>query len=193
MALAALERLTTIEEPGVNLSAPGSDTVMCEGGTVMTTLAVLAALVAAPVLFCVLLAVALAGVMALHFGRGLISPSPHDRGVLGADVRSVRRQGDDSDVRSLPGPSACCAGVGSDPARRRPTGLGKGKQPAESGACHRTHTPLSYFLRETRLHSLPPSARKHSEFASIRLGARRSVRFARRVGRLRVDAVEKGF
>ena len=68
MALAALERLTTIEEPGVNLSAPGSDTVMCEGGTVMTTLAVLA--VAAPVLFCVLLAVALAGVMALHFGRG---------------------------------------------------------------------------------------------------------------------------
>jgi hypothetical protein len=74
MALAALERLTTIEEPGVNLSAPGSDTVMCEGGTVMTTLAVLAALVAAPVLFCVLLAVALAGVMALHFGRGLISP-----------------------------------------------------------------------------------------------------------------------
>ena len=48
---------------------------MCEGGTVMTTLAVLAALVAAPVLFCVLLAVALAGVMALHFGRGLISPS----------------------------------------------------------------------------------------------------------------------
>jgi hypothetical protein len=74
MALAALERLTTIEEPGVNLSAPGSDTVMCEGGTVMTTLAVLAALVAAPVLFCVLLAVALAGVMALHFGRGWLVP-----------------------------------------------------------------------------------------------------------------------
>ena len=70
MALAALERLTTIEEPGVNLSAPGSDTVMCEGGTVMTTLTVLAALVAAPFLFGVLLAVALAGVMALHFGRG---------------------------------------------------------------------------------------------------------------------------
>jgi hypothetical protein len=41
----------------------------------MTTLTVLAALVAAPFLFGVLLAVALAGVMALHFGRGLISPA----------------------------------------------------------------------------------------------------------------------
>jgi hypothetical protein len=48
---------------------------MCEGGTVMTTLTVLAALVAAPFLFGVLLAVALAGLMALHFGRGLISPA----------------------------------------------------------------------------------------------------------------------
>jgi hypothetical protein len=32
-------------------------------------------------------------------------------GVLGADVYSVRRQGDGSHVRSLPGPSACCAAV----------------------------------------------------------------------------------
>jgi hypothetical protein len=41
----------------------------------MTTLTVLAALAAAPFLFGVLLAVALAVVMALHFGRGLISPA----------------------------------------------------------------------------------------------------------------------
>jgi hypothetical protein len=59
----------------VNPFALGSDTVLCRGGLDMTTLTVLAALVAAPFLFGVLLAVALAVVMALHFGRGLISPA----------------------------------------------------------------------------------------------------------------------
>ena len=58
----------------MNPFALGSDTVLCRGGLDMTTLTVLAALVAAPFLFGVLLAIALAGVMALHFGRGLISP-----------------------------------------------------------------------------------------------------------------------
>jgi len=56
----------------VNPSAPGSDTVMCEGGTVMTTLTVLAALVAAPLLFGVLLAVALGGFMAVRFAPDLM-------------------------------------------------------------------------------------------------------------------------
>jgi hypothetical protein len=41
----------------------------------MTTLTVLAALAAAPLLFGILLAIALGGYMALHFGRGLISPA----------------------------------------------------------------------------------------------------------------------
>jgi len=35
----------------------------------------------------------------------------NDRGLLGTDVRSVRRQGDCSHVRSLLGPSACCAEI----------------------------------------------------------------------------------
>ena len=56
----------------VNPSAPGSDTVMCEGGTVMTTLTVLAALVAAPLLFGVLLAVALGGFVAVRFAPDLM-------------------------------------------------------------------------------------------------------------------------
>jgi len=34
-----------------------------------------------------------------------------DWGVPGADIRPVRRQGDGSHVRSLPGPPACCAAV----------------------------------------------------------------------------------
>jgi hypothetical protein len=57
----------------VNPSALGSDTVMCEGGTVMTTLTVLAALVAAPFLFGVLLAVALGGYMVVRFAPNLVS------------------------------------------------------------------------------------------------------------------------
>jgi hypothetical protein len=40
----------------------------------MTTLIVLATLIAAPLLFGVLLAVGLVGLMALYFGRGLINP-----------------------------------------------------------------------------------------------------------------------
>jgi hypothetical protein len=40
----------------------------------MTTLIVLATLIAAPLLFGVLLAVGLVGLMALYFGRVLISP-----------------------------------------------------------------------------------------------------------------------
>jgi hypothetical protein len=40
---------------------------MCEGGTVMTTLTVLAALAAAPLLFGSLLAVALGGYMVVRF------------------------------------------------------------------------------------------------------------------------------
>ena len=57
----------------MNPSALGSDTVMCEGGTVMTTLTVLAALVAAPFLFGVLLAVALGGYMVVRFAPNLVS------------------------------------------------------------------------------------------------------------------------
>ena len=57
----------------MNPSALGSDTVMCEGGTVMTTLTVLAALVAAPFLFGVLLAVALGGYMVVQFAPNLVS------------------------------------------------------------------------------------------------------------------------
>jgi hypothetical protein len=55
----------------VNPLSSGSDTVMCEGGTVMTTLTVLATLAAAPLLFGVLLAVALGGYMALQFASHL--------------------------------------------------------------------------------------------------------------------------
>ena len=51
----------------VNPLASGSDTVLCEGTAMMTTLTVLATLVAVPFLFGVLLAVTLGGVMALHF------------------------------------------------------------------------------------------------------------------------------
>jgi hypothetical protein len=51
----------------MNLVAAGSDTVLCEGTAMMTTLTVLATLVAVPFLFGVLLAVTLGGVMALHF------------------------------------------------------------------------------------------------------------------------------
>ena len=46
---------------------------MCEGGTVMTTLTVLAALAAAPLLFGVLLAVALGGYMVGRFAPDLVS------------------------------------------------------------------------------------------------------------------------
>ena len=56
----------------VNPFLSGSDTVMCEGGTVMTTLTVLAALAAAPLLFGVLLAVALGGHLALQFAPDLV-------------------------------------------------------------------------------------------------------------------------
>jgi hypothetical protein len=64
----------------VNPFLSGSDTVMCEGTAMMTTLTVLATLVVVPLLFGVLLAIALAGVlMALIFApnwvRGLRSGS----------------------------------------------------------------------------------------------------------------------
>jgi hypothetical protein len=51
----------------VNPSTPGSDTGVCEDAAMMMTLTVLATLVAVPILFGVLLAVALGGIMALHF------------------------------------------------------------------------------------------------------------------------------
>jgi hypothetical protein len=62
----------------VNPSAPGSDTGVCERGTVMTTITVLAALAAAPLLVGIVLAVALGGFMVVRFApdlvRGLRAP-----------------------------------------------------------------------------------------------------------------------
>ena len=67
----------------VNLFSSGSDTVLCEDTAMMTTLTVLATLVAVPFLFGVLLAVGLGGVMTLNFApdwvRGLRSGSPPPR------------------------------------------------------------------------------------------------------------------
>ena len=57
----------------VNPFLSGSDIVMCEGGTVMTTLTVLAALAATPLLFGLLLAVALGGYMGVRFAPDLVS------------------------------------------------------------------------------------------------------------------------
>ena len=59
----------------MNLIAAGSDTVLCEGAAMMTTLTVLATLVAIPFLFGVLLAVTLGGVMALHFAPDWVRAS----------------------------------------------------------------------------------------------------------------------
>jgi hypothetical protein len=58
---------------------------MCEGGIVMTTLTVLAALAAAPLLFGVLLAVALGGYMVVRFAPDWVSgprasAAPYERG-----------------------------------------------------------------------------------------------------------------
>jgi hypothetical protein len=66
-SVAPAEGATGEKTPQVNLFSSGSDTVLCEDAAMMTTLTVLATLVAVPLLFGVLLAVALGAVMTLNF------------------------------------------------------------------------------------------------------------------------------